>query len=557
LQDDFDDLCETLTDRLGQPSQVHIAALQPKTTPVCSPALETKSAKNAWSVSGLDPSTTRLLPTQLVLHSELSRNNDLAPVPATDELPGKIEMAKIETDPSKLVANTSSLAKSAEATELVQLAGELQTLAEMTSRLRSGLDRLLAMPNTGSTTSHTCSGSDQVVAQPICIMTGKGEIYERDKSMHESLHRSVEKLLHADAALSQENVRLSSGLDILLKLIGAIHHRPAAQNVQATLRGVEEARHQVQIGSGSKEANMSGKPQWIQERLLGAVEELLAKLQHRNEGISQSPAQTAMLPVLITTGQKAAASTAAALPGAAPHEDIMVLSTSLFKPGGVKIGQEEEVLATDSATGRTLSLACHSSHVKSGGSRWGGDCINEIQGRGEGGAAANTTGPDSSINGRGCNGTTTHTNQITPWAVSPVVSKQMHTSIEGLLASVSACQPAGTPGSPPSLSSTLEGTPPSPPGQCQGSASPCLLSGTEAVRAPTTCSEACKLASSHVRSSSLSQDAVGRQAEGIGMRFQIPLSSEAFTPFAHGTQDAASAFVKPTAAAVGVSRYCV
>ena len=153
LQDDFDDLCEILTDRIGQPSHTLFPALHQQRIPALASApselLEEKS-NNTCSALLLDSNSKGLSTIHGVRHCELSCNKTLAPELARDVQPGKVESAKIQIDKAMIANNTSPQAIS-DAIGMGQLAGELQILAEMTGRLRKGLDRLLALPESNLT----------------------------------------------------------------------------------------------------------------------------------------------------------------------------------------------------------------------------------------------------------------------------------------------------------------------------------------------------------------------------------------------------------------------
>lgn len=547
LQDDFDDLCDTLADRLGQPSTTPIPDLHQKSTFVPALSPEEKSTNklaHSCSVSLLQTNANGWSTTQSAASNELSCNKILAPAPATEKQPGNIEAAKLHIDNHDIMmaTRTSSLEGSS-TTELVQFAVELQTLAEMTGRLRRALDRLLALPDCSLSLMHACPSSDQV---GISRLAGASEDYKQGKGLPDKLLRSVETLQMAEAELTEEKVRLSSSLEALFELTGTVHDRPVASDDPAIVRRVADGRLQARVGS--KSADVGWRTLWVQERLLLAVESLSAKLQS-GHGISQSPVHASALPLPIANTQKALAQAASAVSlSAAPHagSDNMVLST--FFTGGqsesgcVKVGQDDSEKESYAVRGRAESVTLRND-----------DCRRDDWGQVK--AGGGWSGTSSSIGGGGYNRTAPNEIHLHTWGVAPaaIASQQANTKFEGLVANQPAFQPAITPGSLPSLSSTIHGNSPRPPGHWEELASPHMRNGTEVFRTAPVYSGTCGLASPRLRSCS---DSVrGGQAVEVGNLLQAPaasLSAQTLKSPAH-TPGVAIAME----AAVDVTRYCV
>ncbi len=574
LQDDFDDLCETLTDRLGQPSHKshnHIprhAALPP---------LEDKSACSAWTISAVASKeigvSTDLADIRCGLFSKSSQYDFVSPALAMATVNGASENSQFPTNNSLLAGAEPG----AETTELVKLAGELQILADMTCRLRMGLDHLLELKDSRlnvllSSAVHPCLSQDLakesgLAGQSININSGMHcghKVDKRDICMHESLHSSVEMLLRAETALTEAKNRLSCGLDLVFKLTGTGCKQFVTLDGPTSAEIVTNSWLHLRVGSESGAEEVGRRE--VQERQKDAVGSLsrLGRLQSvdSDEGVLNPPAHISARQTPVTISQKPSSAAMAAVSASALHGDMMVLATGspFSKSDGMDrmmVSQAEEKQNDASATESIILNAdsCMNEDwgrdINACSSLCGLGCIKGNQDRvlsEVGGSACKNFWCSDSICGDARNGAGTHANYVPACATSLAVILA-HTSSNKLVANLPVSQFKTMHGSLPSISSTIPDIPSSLPSNCQwmDSMDPRQQGGSEVI-----CCGSCKSSSPHLISSS--EDAVWGQVEVAGIQPQAPLSVQHMTLSAGAAE---SYFSRQTAGVGDLSRYCV
>jgi hypothetical protein len=192
----------------------------------------------------------------------------------------------VEMHTTSLYGNEDLPSSGQVAADLALLASDFQTLAEVTGRLRQGLDRLLIQTEPA-----------QYLAESGESEAGAGQA--------------------GQGPLSQKNVQ-DTREEHSLKA-GIVQRLRTAKSSASSAAAVEEA------------ASAGGRALWVQERLLGAVESLLEEVRTGAAGVFTG----ALRPQNPTHGKKArAAAAAAAAVAAAAQVDRMELVTTVSMQHG-------------------------------------------------------------------------------------------------------------------------------------------------------------------------------------------------------------------------------
>ena len=225
-QDDFDDLCEALMDRLGPTSPTHLLSahqLSPtdshsRSHSPTTPAAAGKNANtaNAACVAQAVPAANKTLlaspslsparpPQPTDADSGHSLTGSAAPCSAADAADTACAAQEPQAVPS---AKTLAPPTPAPAADLAKLAAELQALAEETGRLRQGLDRLVALTEAASSRRPSPSPAGHgwparegdfvrtgACSRPLGAAAGAGEAGGRALWLQERLLGAVEALL--------------------------------------------------------------------------------------------------------------------------------------------------------------------------------------------------------------------------------------------------------------------------------------------------------------------------------------------------------------------------